>query len=190
VESESIYYTFFMTFAQQLLLSDIHYSAWANQCLLDGCSAFTAEELERDLRLSHTSILATLRHTCDGERVWLDCLRDTPDRGTYLLPQTGAPTLSFDALKQNWPKLWDSYSHWFEGQSESTLGVELLVQLPDKEPHLPRWKILRHVLDHSQFHRGQIVAMIRSLGYCPPAINRMDYLLMTQAAKPESVILT
>jgi uncharacterized damage-inducible protein DinB len=98
--------------------------------------------------------------------------------------------LSFDALKQNWPKLWDSYSHWFEGQSESTLGVELIVQLPDKEPHLPRWKILRHVLDHSQFHRGQIVAMIRSLGYCPPAINRMDYLLMTQAAKPESVILT
>jgi uncharacterized damage-inducible protein DinB len=164
-----------MSFARQLLLSDIAYSAWANQRLLDGCSVFTAEELERDLRLSHTSILATLRHFYDGERVWLPCLRDTPDLGSFLLPQDPAPALSLDALKQSWPKLWDGYHRWLQNQSETSLAVELMVQLPDAQPHLSRWKILRHVLDHSQFHRGQVVAMIRALGYCPPAINRMDY---------------
>ena len=38
-----------MSFAKRLLLSDIGYSAWANQRLLYGCSAFTIEELNRDL---------------------------------------------------------------------------------------------------------------------------------------------
>jgi len=134
-----------MSFAKQLLLSDINYSAWANQCLLDSCSTFTAEELERDLRLSHSSIIATLRHFYDGERVWLPSLQETPDLGTFLLPQDSPPALSLDALKQSWPKLWDSYRLWLQDQSEATLGVELMVQMPGRESRLPRWKILRHI---------------------------------------------
>jgi uncharacterized damage-inducible protein DinB len=152
--------------------------------LLDACSALTSEELERDLRISHTSILSTLRHIYDGERVWLLCLRDTPDPGAYLLPQGRAPELSLDALTQSWLKLWDGYRRWLQGQSEISLGVELIVQLPGSEPRLSRWKILRHVLDHSTFHRGQVVGIIRALGHCPPTINRMDYFLANQPPPP------
>jgi uncharacterized damage-inducible protein DinB len=42
---------------------------------------------------------------------------------------------------------------------------------------LARGKILRHVLEHSTLHRGQIVGMIRMLGYTPPSIHRMDWYL-------------
>lgn len=110
-----------MSFARQLLLAAVVYSEWANQCLLDGCSALIGEELERDLRLSHTSILSTLRHFYDAERVWLPCLRDTPDGRSFLLPQDPAPVLSLDALKQNWPRLWDAYRPWLQDQSETCL---------------------------------------------------------------------
>ena len=165
-----------MSFAKELLLSDIKYSAWSNHRLLEACSTYPAEELTRSLRLPHTSILATLRHIYDAERVWLDGV-STADLGHYLLPQDPAPELSLDALKQSWPKLWDAYHQWIQEQSEDSLGTDILVQLPDSTPPLARWKILRHMLDHSQFHRGQIVATIRALGHCPPAINRMDYFL-------------
>jgi uncharacterized damage-inducible protein DinB len=58
------------------------------------------------------------------------------------------------------------------------LAAELRVQLPgDIEPNLTRWKILRHVLEHSTLHRGQIIGMIRMLGHTPPAIQRMDLYL-------------
>jgi uncharacterized damage-inducible protein DinB len=61
---------------------------------------------------------------------------------------------------------------------EAGLGVELTVLLPGElEPSLPRWKILRHVLEHSTLHRGQIVGMIRMLGHTPPGIHRMDFYL-------------
>jgi uncharacterized damage-inducible protein DinB len=183
-----------MASAKPLLLADIGYSAWANQRLLEASSALAAEELERDLGVSHSNILATLRHICDGEKVWLDCLSTTKEGASWRLPTGPAPQPSLDELKQIWPPLWDGYRRWLSGlcgQSvpeagvsgnelyEAGLGVELIVQLPDgSAPRLARWKILRHVLDHSTFHRGQVIGMIRSLGHTPPAINRMDYWLV------------
>ena len=172
-----------MTLGKELLISDVSYSAWANRRLLEGCSALTADELGRDLRISHTSIIETLRHICDGEKVWLDCLTTTAELGSWRLPQGQAPELSLDNIQQQWPGLWERYRHWLENVSENSLSVEITVQLPGSvEPRFSRWQILRHVLEHSTFHRGQIVGMIRALGHQPPAINRMDYYLAGESA--------
>lgn len=161
-----------------MLLAEIRHSAWSNQSLLDGSSALTSDELERDLRISHSSILATLRHIYDGERVWLDCLHTTPDLGTWRLPQGPAPELSLHELRQKWPELWASFDVWLNGLPESSLAVELTLQLPGGvEQRFPRWKILRHALEHSTLHRGQVVGMIRMLGHQPPAHSPMDYYL-------------
>jgi uncharacterized damage-inducible protein DinB len=176
-------------FNKQLLLSDVRRSAWADQRLLESCNALTAEELERDFRISHIGILGTLRHIHDGERVWLDCLRTTADLGTWRLPQGPAPELSFDALGKIWPEIWDGFDRWLENLPESSLGIELMLQLPGGiERRFPRWKILRHVLEHSTLHRGQIVGMIRMLGYQPPPNSPMDYYLAGEhASSPRSI---
>ena len=166
----------FRVFAKQLLSSDIRYSAWANQCLLDFCSGLSEEVVERDLGISHSGILVTLRHIHDGERVWLDCLRTPPQMGPWVLPQGTPPEPSLDTLRRSWPELSSGYLQWLEGLAEAGLGEELRVRLPGaKEPSLARWKILRHVLEHSTLHRGQIVGMIRMLGHTPPAIHRLDF---------------
>jgi uncharacterized damage-inducible protein DinB len=173
--------------AKQLLFEDVRYSAWANQRVLDACCVLTEQELNRDLNISHTNIFSTLQHICDAERVWLDCLRTTAPGGSWRLPTIPAPPIPPDDLRKRWPELWDGYRQWLESvseedNSETNLNRELIVQLPDGlDPHLARWKILSHVLDHSTFHRGQIVGMFRSLGKRPPAINRMDFLLVDQA---------
>ena len=171
-------YTFTVSFGKEVLLSDVRYSAWANHVILEACAALTAEEIERDLRISHSSILGTVGHIYDGERVWLDCLRTTVDGGRWRLPQGAAPEFSFDALRQYWPGLSEGYRLWLVNLSEAELAVEVIVQLPGEvEPSLARWKILRHVLEHSTLHRGQIIGMIRMLGHTPPAIHRMDFYL-------------
>jgi uncharacterized damage-inducible protein DinB len=171
-------YTFPVSLGKQLLLSDVRRSAWADRLLLECCAALTAEELARDFRISHTGILATLGHTYDGERVWLDCLQTTADLGTWRLPQGPAPAHSFDFLAQRWPDLWNGFEHWVEEVPEDSLAIELNLQLPGGiERRFPRWKILRHVLEHSQMHRGQVVGMIRMLGHQPPPNSPMDYYL-------------
>jgi uncharacterized damage-inducible protein DinB len=175
-------YNFGVSFAKQLLATDIRYSAWSNRRVLDACSALTAEEIERDMRISHANILRTLRHICDAERVWLDCLRTTVDGGSWVLPQGEPPRPSFDDLLREWPVWWKGYEDWIEGISEDGLEGEITVRLPGAvDPSVARWKILRHVLEHSTLHRGQIIGMIRMLGRTPPGIHRMDYYL---AAEP------
>jgi len=165
-----------------MLLSDVRYSAWANRLLLDACAALTAEEINRDLRISHANILATLSHIYDGESVWLDRLRTRPEAGPWRLPMDPTPKLSLDELRRRWPELWDGYRRLLEDSSEADFGVELPTQLPQSLEVLPWWKILRHMLDHSTLHRGQVVGMIRSLDHQPPAINRMDYFLVAEAS--------
>jgi uncharacterized damage-inducible protein DinB len=169
-----------MPFAKTLLFADVRRSAWANQNLLAACSRLTPQERERDIRISHASILFTLAHIYDGERVWLDCLQTTPDRGTWRLPPGPSPQYSLDALKQIWPTVWNGFHDWFERLPESALDIELTLQLPGGvvQP-FPRWKILRHVLDHSIMHRGQVVGMIRMLGHEPPSTSPMDYYLVS-----------
>ncbi|HTW57478.1 MAG TPA: DinB family protein [Terriglobales bacterium] len=172
-----------MLLGKQLLLTDVRRSAWADRLLLEACAALTAEELARDFRISHTNILSTLCHTYDGERVWLDCLQTTADLGTWRLPPDPGPALSLNLLAQKWPDLWDGFEHWVEEVSETSLEVELNLQLPGGsesqgiERRLPRWKILRHVIEHSQLHRGQVVGMIRMLGHQPPPNSPMDFYL-------------
>ena len=171
-------YTFSVSFPRQLLLADVNRSAWANQRLLQGCAALASEELKRDFRISHASILSTLGHIYDGERVWLDCLRTTADLGTWRLPQGPGPEYSLGMLMQSWPEIWGGYGRWLEDLPEKGLGIELTLQLPGAiERPFPRWKILRHVLEHSTLHRGQIIGMIRMLGHQPPANSPMDYYL-------------
>ena len=166
-----------------MLLTDVRRSAWANHSLLEGCLTLTGDELERDFRISHNSILATLCHTYDGERVWLDCLRTTPDGGSWQLPQGPAPALSLDALARKWPELWHGFVSWLNELEEDGLVIELMLQLPGGiERRFPRWKILRHVLEHSTLHRGQVVGMIRMLGHTPPPNSPMDYYLANEPA--------
>ncbi|MGA2391480.1 MAG: DinB family protein [Candidatus Sulfotelmatobacter sp.] len=167
-----------MSLAKQVLLVEVRQSAWANRNSLDACSALAPEELERDLRISHTNLLSTLRHICDGERVWLDCLRTTPDGGTWRLPQGAPPEPSFEELSRTWPVIWTGFEPWLEALPETSLEKELMLQLPGGiERSFPRWQILRHVLSHSTMHRGQIVGMIRMLGHHPPPSSFMDYYL-------------
>jgi uncharacterized damage-inducible protein DinB len=168
------------TSGKPFFVSDLHYSEWANRRLLDACGDLTPQELARDLGLSHKSILATLLHVFDAERVWLDCLCTTAAGESWRLPTDPPSALASTELRQPWAEIWKGYERWLRGlsQPDSELQAEVIVQIPDgRVPRFLRWQILRHVLDHSQFHRGQIIGMIRSLGHTPPAINRGDYWL-------------
>jgi len=45
------------------------------------------------------------------------------------------------------------------------------------EQTVARWKALLHVVNHGTLHRGQIVAMLRPLGYPAPATDLIFFYL-------------
>ena len=47
----------------------------------------------------------------------------------------------------------------------------------------PYWQMIQHVVDHSSYHRGQIVTMLRQLGATPPNTGMIRfYREMTRPA--------
>ena len=170
-----------MPFARQALQTDLEYSAWADLRVLDACVHLTPDELARDLRCSHPNVIETLFHFYDGERFWIECLLanklpplDT--MGTTVQP-SAPPEQILAALQQSWPKLWDDALQWFAALSAEDLTTQLTSHLAVRDVHLTRWQILRHMVNHSTMHRGQVIAMLRMLGKQPPDTNLMSYYL-------------
>jgi uncharacterized damage-inducible protein DinB len=169
-----------MSQLKELLLAHTGYSAWATRQLLDACSTLTPDQLDSDLGASHTSILRTLRHIHDGERVWLRRLVEVDN---VHLPPGPAPEHSFEFLVQSWPELWEGYRQWLESASDDDLTCELSTLLPSTvfaggaNLCVPCWQIVLHAVNHSTFHRGQIVTMLRNLGIQPPTTDLTFYRL-------------
>jgi uncharacterized damage-inducible protein DinB len=162
-----------MSELKQLLVAHTGYSAWGTRRVLEVCAPLTAEQLDRELGASHSSILRTFRHIYDGERVWLQRL---VEGGFKPLPPGPAPEHSFEFLVQSWPELWRGYRDWLESASDDDLTEVQSTVLPDEgDFSVPRWQIVLHAINHSTFHRGQIVSMLRALGVQPPNTDLTCY---------------
>ena len=162
-----------MSQLKQLLVAHMGYSAWGTRRVLEACAPLSAEQLDRGLGASHSSILRTFRHIHDGERVWLQRL---VEGGSKRLPTESAPEHSFESLVESWPKLWRGYQEWLESRSDEDLAEELSTVLPDDGNfNVARGQIVLHAINHSTFHRGQIVSMLRALGVQPPNTDLTCY---------------
>lgn len=162
-----------MSQLQQLLLAHTDYSRWATNQILGACAPLPLNQLDLDFGASHTSILRTLRHIHDGERVWLRRLMDLDGER---LPPGPPPEPAFQFLVESWPELSNDYRQWLESASDSILTESVLTILPDGgEFRVPRWQIVLHAINHTTFHRGQIVTMLRALGVQPPNTDLTCY---------------
>jgi len=162
-----------MSQLKQLLVAHTGYSAWATRQLLAACSPLPLEQLDREQGASHSSILRTLSHIYDGERVWLRRLIEVDnDR----LPTGVAPEYTFEFLVESWPELWQGYRKWLESASDVDLTYEISTVLPDGSNfRVPRWQIVLHAINHTSFHRGQVVTMLRAFGVQPPNTDLTRY---------------
>jgi uncharacterized damage-inducible protein DinB len=162
-----------MSQLKQLLLAHVGYSAWATRRVLEACSLLTEEQLNKEMGASHSSILQTLRHIHDGERVWLRRLIEVENER---LPRGSAPEHSVEFLVRSWLGLWDGYRQWLETASDEDLTLEVSTVLPDDAVFcVPRWQIVLHAINHSTFHRGQIITMLRGFGVQPPNTDLTAY---------------
>ena len=150
----------------------IAYTRWANERVLDATAPLSPEQFTRDMGNSFPSIRDTLVHVMSAEWVWLSRLRGE------------SPTTM--------PADWKSYEHeqvrarWAEvaralEQHVGGLGVEDLdrvieyTMLSGQPSASSIAEILRHVVNHSTYHRGQVTTMLRQLGASAPTTDLIAY---------------
>lgn len=136
------------------------YNRWANGRVLDAADALSDEDFVRDVRSSFASIRDTLVHILAAEWVWLSRWKGSSPRS---MPD-GWPTSALRELRTRWSEVEGDQRAFLAELEESRLDEIVSYATTDGRAFaMPLWQMLRHVVNHSSYHRGQVVTMLRQL---------------------------
>jgi uncharacterized damage-inducible protein DinB len=153
-----------------LLRTQLDYTYWASDRLLDAARPLSEDELSRDLGNSFGGVLGTLVHIFQGDRVWLSRVSGAP-RSTLGDP---SETWTIDSLQSAWVDVHLGWIDW-AGSLDDVERMLDYVNLAGKANRLALWEIVFHVVNHGTYHRGQVTTMLRQLGYSPVSTDLHGY---------------
>lgn len=142
----------------------IDYNYWARDRLLEAVAALTSEQFTRDLGSSFGSVRDTIAHICDAESIWLSRWKGEQPTGFKAPSRIG----DVAAARREWEELETGIREFV-----SRLGpdrVQLAIEYKDMRGNARSdlfWQMVRHVVNHGSYHRGQVTTMLRQLGAKP-----------------------
>jgi uncharacterized damage-inducible protein DinB len=163
---------------QLVQIQDLYrYNRWANVRILDAATNLSNEDFMRDLKNSYPSIRDTLAHVMSAEWAWLERCRGSSPK--QMLPSSSFPTVS--ALRERWDEIHRGLLELLNSITGETLNTIIsYVNFQGETWKYPLWQILYHVVNHSTYHRGQIITMFRRLGSEPMSTDLLLYYDMEQ----------
>jgi uncharacterized damage-inducible protein DinB len=147
------------------------YNVWANTQYVNWLKGKPLDLMHQEVASSFPSIHLTLLHIWSAEKVWIERLQQVPQQTFLAQTFTGTTEELFDGILAN-SVVFETFIH---AQSEDffqeTCHFRLLNGTEDSRP---RHQMILHCMQHSTYHRGQLVTMARSLGMTDPPIS--DYI--------------
>ena len=154
------------------------FNAWATTRIFDAVASLPHEDVIKDMKSSHTSIHGTILHQVLAERRWLHRWTGGP----AVKPMTAADAPTVAALRRLWEQTGYDGAKFFSTLTDQKLQAPLTyTDVAGQKTTLPLWQSVLHVVDHSTYHRGQVVALFRQLGHTPPSTGMA--LLFREVAK-------
>lgn len=138
------------------------YNLWANKRISNFISKVTDEMMNKTVKSSFPSLRKTITHIRNSEQTWLSRLTGVePHRISDDNLQ-----LTKDELCSEWCKVSVSLVKYAEEQNLSSL--ENVIHYRNTKGDACRntvTEVLLHCMNHSTYHRGQIVTILREVGF-------------------------
>jgi len=148
------------------------YNRWANSRILDTASTLTREQFVATVPSSFPSLRDTLVHVLWAEWLWLQRWRGASPTRVFVpddFPEAGA-------LGSSWLAVQAEQADFLRSLTEEGLAtVVRYVNLHGETWEYELWKQMLHVVNHSSYHRGQAVTMLRQLGAQPPSTDLLVF---------------
>jgi uncharacterized damage-inducible protein DinB len=147
------------------------YDRWANGRMFDALMPLSAEEFVREVGGSFPSVRDTMGHLLAAEWLWLQRWKGTSP--TALPDAVESPTP--EALRAWWRGVEEEQAAFINGLRQEDLGrIVVYRTMAGEDRAQALGGLLHHVVNHSTYHRGQVVGQLRLLGR--PAVAT-DYVL-------------
>jgi uncharacterized damage-inducible protein DinB len=149
------------------------YGSWATALMLSAAEALTQEQAEAFVVSSFPSISATLAHIVGTEWIWLR--RWQGDSPTSAPAWAAKPALT--ELKVQLAAVEAERTSFLARLTDAALEGVVSYRAPDGLAFShPLGQLMRHVVNHSTYHRGQLATLLRQLGHTPPNTDFTRYL--------------
>ena len=143
------------------------YNRWADARVLDACRKLSPEQYAAEPAPGWSSVRSTLVHLAIVTDGWL--------RGVAGESVEGVPTEADLPTVDDAARLLDEAQATFEkvlpAMSPQTLAEPMTLRSRGRVAVLPPWVVLRHLVNHATYHRGQIASKLKRLGVDPPATD-------------------
>ena len=147
------------------------YNWWANTRVLHEIDGLTEDEFAADLGGSFSSISQTMNHI-----LWVEWLFLKRWNGLSTEDILTPFNVKKEELRISWEELQQQQHAYFQTLKESALDEHLQYLDSRGQPvTVPLWQAIMQGINHSTFHRGQIVAKFRQLGKMPPLTDFIKY---------------
>ncbi|HMJ59950.1 MAG TPA: DinB family protein [Gemmatimonadales bacterium] len=141
------------------------YNAWANRVIFDAVAPLPDDTYLRDLKSSHGGIHGTLAHIVWAEHLWLNRWLEKPNPAVA----QGKDLHSAAEVRARWEEVEAERGRFLAGLSDAQLQETRNVKPSTGGEYQHTFvQMFQHTVDHSSYHRGQVVTLLRQVGVVPP----------------------
>ncbi|WP_342047041.1 DinB family protein [Bacillus sp. OTU530] len=166
------------------ILSLYDYHVWANKRVFEHLKELPQNVYCQEIQSVFPSISEVLVHIYIVDTVWLNAMSgESFDKVTELKSQLQEKTKG-KSLEEMGTMFWN-LSNQFKVFFDSQGDLDQTVLLEHPNPNLGRletnlFELVQHVVNHGTYHRGNITAMLRQLGYPGIMTDHIFYLYATK----------
>jgi uncharacterized damage-inducible protein DinB len=148
------------------------YDLWATDAILVPVASVSEDLYLKDLKSSHGGIHGTLVHIYAANMIWLRRWRGS-SAGVSTNPED---TTNLESLKARLRDYWIDVENYLKGLDEKALGSPFsYMDLRGNPQSEPMYQQMQHLVNHSSYHRGQVVTMLRQIGAVPVRTDLIAY---------------
>ena len=158
-------------------VQDIHtlyqYNYWAHHRILEVVETLTPEQFAKNLGSSHGGIQSTLVHVMGAEEIWLMRWKGISPT-EFAKPEDYATT---HMLKQRWSDIEHEMMDFVHSLTADA-DIQRVLAYKDMKGNpysQPLYQLMQHLVNHSTYHRGQVVAMLRQSGVKPVGTDMVAF---------------
>jgi uncharacterized damage-inducible protein DinB len=143
------------------------FNRWADRRVLDACRKLTLEQYTAEPVPGWSSVRSTIYHIAIVTDGWLRGLAGDPDQS---MPAE-ADLATVDDAERLLERAYRRFEEMLPKLTPERLSTPVTLQRRGRTATLPPWAVLRHIVSHATYHRGQVASKLKRFGIEQPATD-------------------
>ncbi len=153
---------------------------WANETIVEWLKGKPTGLLEKEVASSFPGIRETLIHIWDTDRFWLSVITQRPAPVSFrAVPFTGTLDEAIEGLLATSKEFMNTVL----AMDEKALAEVIKLETPWFSSTQSKFQYIQHCMNHSTYHRGQVITIGHHLGFHDAPMTDYNFYLVMAAER-------